>query len=55
MEATNKNRRIPIVAISADIRQELLKKSSDAGMDSFITKPIEIKRLLETIEKFSTV
>ena len=42
-------RRLPIVALTADATPETRKLAEDAGIDLFLTKPVEAKRLLDAI------
>ncbi len=42
-------RRLPIVALTADATPETRKLADDAGIDVFLTKPVEAKRLLDAI------
>jgi two-component system sensor histidine kinase RpfC len=44
-------RRIPIVALTADATPEMERRCRDAGMDGCATKPIEPARLLAMIEQ----
>ena len=41
---------IPVIAISANAMQSDIKKSKDAGFYEYITKPINIKKLLSSIK-----
>ncbi|MGE5190086.1 MAG: ATP-binding protein [Gemmatimonadota bacterium] len=41
--------RVPIVALTADATPEAARECTDAGMDACLTKPVETKKLLETI------
>jgi len=41
--------RLPIVALTADATPETRQLCEDAGMDGFITKPVEATRLLDVI------
>lgn len=43
----------PIVAVTAYNMPEEKKKAFDAGMDEFLSKPIDIKRLSEILEQFN--
>lgn len=43
--------RTPIVALSADAMVESNLRARQVGMDDFVTKPIELKRLEETIAR----
>ena len=40
---------VPIIALTADATTETRKACTDAGMDGYITKPVEAGRLLESI------
>lgn len=44
---------IPIIAMTADAFAEDVKTSIDAGMDGHITKPIDSKKLYETLRKLN--
>jgi two-component system, sensor histidine kinase RpfC len=46
-------RRVPIVALTADATSEAWPRCEEAGMDGYATKPIEPARLLEIIERVS--
>lgn len=43
---------IPIIALTANAYQEDIRKCIDAGMNTHLSKPIEIKKLLRTIMKY---
>jgi CheY-like chemotaxis protein len=45
-------RRTPIVALTANAMSGQLDRCLQAGMDGFLTKPLEISRLQETLERF---
>ncbi len=45
-------RRTPIVALTANAMPGQLQQCLDAGMDTCLTKPLEINRLRETLERF---
>ncbi len=45
-------RRLPIVALTANARQQHLQECLIAGMDDFITKPIEPERLQALLEQY---
>jgi two-component system, sensor histidine kinase RpfC len=40
---------VPIIMLSADVTAETMKECEDAGIDAFLPKPIEARRLLDTI------
>jgi two-component system sensor histidine kinase RpfC len=42
--------RIPIVGVTADATMEARAKAVEAGMDACLAKPVEIARLVQTIE-----
>ena len=41
--------RVPIIMLSADVTSETMKECEDAGVDAFLPKPVEARRLLDTI------
>ena len=43
---------IPIVALTADAMKDAAQSCREAGMDEYLTKPFDRKRLRETIERF---
>ncbi|HEY4365656.1 MAG TPA: two-component regulator propeller domain-containing protein [Steroidobacteraceae bacterium] len=45
-------RRIPIVALTADAMTGTLGRCLDAGMDDYLTKPLDVARLQEVLERF---
>jgi len=44
--------RAPIVALTADTGDEERTRAMRAGMDDFVTKPIDANRLLAVAERF---
>src|SRR6267154_343208 len=40
---------VPIIMLSADVTPEAIKECEDAGIDAFLPKPTEARRLLDTI------
>ncbi len=46
------NRKVPIIAQTAFVMENELKKCHEAGCDDHITKPIDIKEFLEKVDKF---
>ena len=47
-------REIPIVALSGHVFSQDRKKALEAGADVYLTKPIENKKLMDTLEKLLT-
>jgi two-component system, sensor histidine kinase RpfC len=40
---------VPIIMLSADVTSEARKECEEAGIDAFLSKPVEARRLLDTI------
>jgi two-component system, sensor histidine kinase RpfC len=40
---------VPIIMLSADVTSEAIKECEEAGIDAFLPKPVEARRLLDTI------
>jgi two-component system sensor histidine kinase RpfC len=40
---------VPIIMLSADVTSEAIRECQDAGIDAFLPKPVEARRLLDTI------
>jgi two-component system sensor histidine kinase RpfC len=40
---------VPIIMLSADVTSETRKECEEAGVDAFLSKPVEARRLLDTI------
>jgi signal transduction histidine kinase/CheY-like chemotaxis protein len=60
-EATRQIRRlagpaaqVPIIALSADAMSEIGGKAKEAGMDEFLPKPIDRKKLIRTIDRLTS-
>ncbi len=43
---------IPIIAMTADVMEDDRRRAMDAGMDEYVLKPIDIRKLLNTLQKF---
>ncbi|MFW6262779.1 MAG: response regulator [Thermotogota bacterium] len=56
LEATKKiresDRKVPIIALSAEVMKETVEKCQAAGMDNFLSKPIKSKALNELMIKY---
>ncbi|MBI3687205.1 MAG: response regulator [Actinobacteria bacterium] len=53
-EATQElGRRVPIIGVSADALPRNREECLDAGMDAFLTKPLDLQRLAVTLEEFA--
>ena len=50
--AKNTKNHTPIVALTAGALKEEQEKCMNAGMDDFLTKPIETEKLLQTLNRF---
>ncbi len=44
-------RRTPIVALTANVMENDLERCLEAGMDAYLTKPIDLMKLRETLEE----
>ena len=45
--------RLPFIALTADATPEARKRCEDAGMDAYLTKPVDTARLLATVESLA--
>ncbi|MDQ7018362.1 MAG: response regulator [Robiginitomaculum sp.] len=41
---------VPVIALTADVRPEMPAKVLEAGMDAYLTKPLDVTKLSETIQ-----
>jgi len=46
-------KRIPVIALTAHRREDILQKASLAGMNEVLSKPIDINNLLSAINRFA--
>ncbi|HHD80400.1 MAG TPA: response regulator [Campylobacterales bacterium] len=51
-EIKENKKHIPIIALTANALQGDKEKYIDAGMDDYISKPIQIEELKKVLEKF---
>jgi two-component system cell cycle response regulator DivK len=54
IKAVEKFRKIPIIAVTANVMRGDREKSLEAGCDGYIQKPIDIDTLSQQIERFTT-
>jgi len=47
-------RRVPIVAMTADAFEESVRAAKKAGMNAYITKPVEPMKMYETLQQCLT-
>lgn len=52
LKAREESRKTPIIAVSANAMPQDIQKGLDAGFDEYITKPINLKGLLEVVENY---
>src|SRR5437764_9192995 len=45
---------VPVIAVSASVMPDDQQKIVTSGFDAFVTKPINLKQLLETVKRFLT-
>ena len=51
--STHSNKRIPIIILTANVTTEALKECQDANVSAYLTKPINVNKLLEEINTLS--
>ncbi len=50
-ETGNGNKNIPIIAITAHVLEEIEKQCHEAGMNDYISKPVNIKKLVSIVSR----
>jgi CheY-like chemotaxis protein len=50
IKANDKTSKIPVIVVSALTDQENIQRSMDLGANEFITKPVDIQKLLEKVD-----
>lgn len=48
----NIKKNIPIIAVSANVSREYVKKAIDHGLDGYLTKPLDQNELMEVLSKY---
>jgi signal transduction histidine kinase/AmiR/NasT family two-component response regulator len=51
LRTTSKGRNIPIIALTASVSEGAQRKCAEAGMDAFIPKPIDFKKLSDVLSQ----
>jgi two-component system sensor histidine kinase RpfC len=51
--STSSNKRIPIIILTANVTTDALRECQDANVSAYLTKPIDVNKLLETISTLS--
>ncbi|NEV62439.1 ATP-binding protein [Thiorhodococcus minor] len=46
------SRQTPIVAVTADVQEEVAEKCAQAGMDAYLSKPFSLRQLKQTLDRF---
>jgi len=44
---------VPVIAMTADAFEESVREAENAGMDDYVTKPVEPRKLSETLRKYA--
>ncbi|HZA83794.1 MAG TPA: response regulator, partial [Actinomycetes bacterium] len=50
LKAEPRTAEVPVVVLSADARPSLIKELLDQGVRAFLTKPLDVKELLELLD-----
>jgi two-component system sensor histidine kinase RpfC len=51
--STNSNEKIPIIILTANVTTEALRECQEANVSAYLTKPIDVNKLLEAIHTLS--
>ena len=51
--STNSNEKVPIIILTANVTTEALRECQEANVSAYLTKPIDVNKLLETIHTLS--
>ena len=43
---------VPVIAMTADVFKEDIRRCREAGMDAHIGKPVELDKLFSTLQRF---
>ena len=54
LQAEPRTAKVPVVVLSADARPTLIKELLDQGVRAFLTKPLDVKELLELLNTIAT-
>ncbi len=51
-EQTDPVKRLPVIALTADVQKGVIEQCSDAGMDDYLSKPFTRNQLFQVLEKW---
>ncbi len=54
-EQEKSGRRLPIIALTANISSSIRRSCAEAGMDDFLAKPVDERLLRQTIERYTSI
>ena len=52
LRESDETRHIPVVAISAAVMPDEIKRGSEAGFDDYLTKPIQVPEVMKAINEY---
>ena len=52
LRADPQTQKIPVLAVSASVMPDEQQKIAASGFDAYVTKPINVKNFIETVERF---